>query len=238
MSELSPGRRVALVACPAVVRELADDRRAGLAAVELDVALHRTPQRLTEALQQAVSEAEAESGIEAVVLGYGLCSNAVLGVRAGRLPLIVPRIDDCVALVLGSNEAFREQARIAVGTYYLSRGWIDSECTVFHEHDAMVAKYGEAQATRLTGLLLEHYTRLALVLTGRYDPALYRTFAQARAAQFGLAYEEIPGTTALVDALVDGPWDDRFLVVPPGGEIVFHDFHPMCDREEDQCLRS
>ena len=137
--------RVALVACPAVVRELADDRRAALNAVELDVALHRTPQRLTAALQEAIAQVEADPAIDAVVLGYGLCSNAVLGLRAGRLPLIVPRVDDCVALVLGSNEAFLEQAGIAAGTYYLSRGWIDSRCTVFHEHDAMAAKYGEAR---------------------------------------------------------------------------------------------
>jgi len=230
--------RVALIACPAVVRELADDRRAALGAVELDVALHRTPQRLTAALQQAVADAEADPEIEAVVLGYGLCSNAVLGVRAGRVPLVVPRVDDCVALVLGSNEAFLEQARLAAGTYYLSRGWIDSQCTVFHEHDAMVAKYGEARATRLTELLLEHYTRLVLVVTGRYDPAPYRAFAQARARQFGLAYEEVAGTTALVDALVDGPWDERFLVIPPGGEIAFGDFHPMGDCQEDLCRLS
>lgn len=230
--------RVALIACPAVVRELADDRRAALGAVELDVALHRTPQRLTAALQQAIAEAEADPGIEAVVLGYGLCSNAVLGLRAGRLPLVVPRVNDCVALVLGSNEAFLEQARLAAGTYYLSRGWIDSRCTVFDEHDAMVAKYGEAQATRLTRLLLEHYTRLVLVVTGRYDPAPYRAYAQARARQFDLAYEEIAGTTALADALVEGPWDERFLVIPPGGEIAFHDFHPVCEREEDRCRRS
>ena len=137
----------------------------------------------------------------------------------------MPRVDDCVALVLGSNEAFAEQARRAAGTYYLSRGWIESHATIFDEHEAMAGRYGEEQATRLTGLLLAHYTRLALVDTGRYDLAAYREFGRERAARFGLAYEEIAGTTALVDALLTGPWDERFVVVPPGEEVTFGRFH-------------
>ena len=229
---LSPNGGVALIACPAVVRELADDRRTART-IELDVGLHRTPARLTAALQQAVGEVEADPAVTAVVLGYGLCSNAVLGLRAGRCPLVMPRVDDCVALVLGSNEAFAEQARQVAGTYYLSRGWIESHATIFDEHEAMAERYGEEQATRLTGLLLAHYKRLALVDTGRYDLATYRAFGQERAARFGLAYEEIAGTTALVDALLAGPWDERFVVVPPGGEVTFEQFHRFPANKED-----
>jgi hypothetical protein len=232
---VSPQGEVALIACPAVVRELADDRRAAVRTIELDVGLHRTPSRLTAALQQAVHEVEACPAVTTVVLGYGLCSNAVLGLRAGRCPLVVPRVDDCVALVLGSNEAFAEQARVAAGTYYLSRGWIESDSTIFHEHELMAARYGEEKATRLTRLLLAHYTRLALVNTGRYDLAAYRDFARSRAARFDLAYEEIAGATALVDALLSGPWDDRFVVVPPGDEITFAMFHRFTSSEEDPC---
>ena len=229
---LSPNGDVAFIACPAVVRELADDRRA-VRTNEFDVALHRTPERLTAALRQAIADVEADPAVTTVVLGYGLCSNAVLGLRAGRCSLVMPRVDDCVALVLGSNEAFAEQARQAAGTYYLSRGWIESHATIFDEHEAMAERYGEEQATRLTRLILAHYTRLALVDTGRYDLAAYRDFGRERAARFGLAYEEIAGTAALVDALLTGPWDDRFVVVPPGGEVTFAQFHRFTSDEED-----
>jgi len=222
----APDRRAAIAPV-----ELADDRSAAIAPIEpieLDVALHRTPKRLTAALQAAIDavEGNGRDGLEAIVLGYGLCSNAVLGLRARRLPLVVPRVDDCVALVLGSNEAFAEQARQAVGTYYLSRGWIDSRCTVFHEHELMVEKYGEERALSMTRLLLAHYTRLVLVDTGRYELAPYREFALTQARRFGLAYKEVPGTPSLVDALLTGPWDERFLIVRPGDTIDFRDFHP------------
>ncbi|MGZ4198613.1 MAG: DUF1638 domain-containing protein [Thermoleophilia bacterium] len=230
-----PQGGVALIACPAVVRELADDGRTAVRTIELDVGLHRTPSRLTAALQQAIGEVETDPAVTTVVLGYGLCSNAVLGLHAGRCPLVVPRVDDCVALVLGSNEAFAEQARVAAGTYYLSRGWIESQSTIFHEHEAMAVRYGQEKATRLTRLLLAHYTRLVLVDTGRYDLTAYRHFGRDRAATFDLAYEEIAGTTALVDALLDGPWDDRFVVVPPGGEVTFAQFHRFTSGEEDPC---
>jgi hypothetical protein len=36
----------------------------------------------------------------------------------------------------------------------------------------------------------------------------------------------VPGTTRIVDALVDGEWGDDFVVVPPGHELTLRDFRP------------
>jgi hypothetical protein len=41
------------------------------------------------------------------------------------------------------------------------------------------------------------------------------------AEEHGWNYDEIAGDLALLQALCDGEWDDdRFLVVPPGHQIV------------------
>ena len=57
--------------------------------------------------------------------GYGLCSQGVIGVRANDCTLVVPRVDDCIAIFLGSASAYKKQSRTEPGTYYLTKGWIE-----------------------------------------------------------------------------------------------------------------
>ncbi len=51
---------------------------AGMASEVLDYGLHLHPGELTGALQAASTASE---GFETLLLGYGLCSNAVVGLR-------------------------------------------------------------------------------------------------------------------------------------------------------------
>jgi Protein of unknown function (DUF1638) len=224
---------VRIIACPAVLGELEEGAADGLPCETLDVGLHRSPDKLREALRAAVA-ANDEPGVT-IVLGYGMCSKGVFGLKTEHATLVVPRVDDCIALLLGSNEAFAEQARQERATYYLARGYIEACDTPFSEYERMAEKCGPERAERLSKMLLEHYTRLVLIDTGRYDLAPFREYAQRFADFYGLRLEEVPGTTRLVDMLVAGEWDDAFLVVPPGHEITLDDFHAaggvkLCDK--------
>ena len=99
-----------LIACPAVLGELADGATDGVDTHKLEAQLHLSPERLKAALAAAVAEAD-EPGAT-IVLGYGLCSNSVLGLKTEHATLVVPKVDDCIAMLLGSNEAFAaENAR-------------------------------------------------------------------------------------------------------------------------------
>ena len=60
----------------------------------------------------------------AIVLGYGLCSNGLVGVTARRQKLIVPRCHDCIALFLGSPARYDAVFRDHPGTFYLTPGWV------------------------------------------------------------------------------------------------------------------
>ena len=93
-----------LIACPAVLGELADGATDGIDTHELEAQLHLSPERLKAALRVAVAEADKPGAT--IVLGYGLCSNSVLGLKTEHATLVVPRVDDCIAMLLGSNEAF------------------------------------------------------------------------------------------------------------------------------------
>ncbi len=69
--------------------------------------------------------------------------------------MVIPRVDDCIAIFLGSCNAYKEQAKKEPGTYYLTKGWIEVGDTPFEEHKRLIEKYGEARAKRMTQLLVK-----------------------------------------------------------------------------------
>ena len=213
-----------LIACPAVLGELADGATDGVDCQKLEAQLHVSPERLKEALRAAVADADKPGAT--IVLGYGLCSNAVLGLKTEHATLVVPRVDDCIAMMLGSNEAFAAESEKACGTYYVAKAYLEECDTIMSEHEKLVEKRGLERAEQMMRLLLAHYTRIVLIDTGRYDLEPYRARVAEFAERFDLAVEDVPGTTRILDALVEGGWDDDFVVAPPGHELTLQDFRP------------
>ncbi len=222
---MPPTRKV--LACATVMEELQPWLPAGIACQVLDFGLHVNPPALKAALQAAIDAAAADE----IILGYGLCSMAVIGLRANGCTLIVPRVDDCISIFLGSGDEYRRQARSEPGTYYLTKGWIEVGDTPFREYDRLAGQYGPERAERLIRLALKHYTRLALIHTGPGDMAPYRAYARSLAERWGLRFAELAGSDALVRKMIFGPWDDDFVVIPPGGTILYQHFFPADGRE-------
>lgn len=214
--------RVLVMACATVIEEMLPLFPPGIRHQVFDFGLHINPEKLRAALQEAVNTAPED--VDTIILGYGMCSRGVIGLRSERSTLVVPRVDDCIAIFLGSRDAYNQQAHAEPGTYYLTKGWIEAGDTPFTEHERMVAKYGEARANRLIQAMLANYTRLALINTGKYDLEHYRDYARRTAERFGLRYEEIDGTNEVVHKMLFGPWDAGFVVVPPGEEIQLRHF--------------
>ena len=211
-----------VIACATVIEEMLPIMPAGIQYEILDFGLHLVPQSLKQTLQNAIDASSRE--FETLILGYGLCSLAVIGLEARNCTLLIPRVDDCIAIFLGSKDAYDQQAKKAPGTYYLTKGWIEVGDTPFEEYDRMVAQYGQERADRITKLMLKHYTRLAYIDTGQIDQDRYRQYAQQTAQRFNLTYEEIIGSDALIRKLIYGPWDDEILVAHPGHVIEYMDF--------------
>jgi hypothetical protein len=149
---------------------------------------------------------------------------AIVGLQTRNYTLVIPRVDDCIAIFLGSKNAYSEQAKKEPGTYYLTKGWIEVGDTPFAEHERLVEKHGKEFADRIIGIVLKHYTRLAYIDTGPKDQERYREYAQLTARKFNLRFEEIIGSDKLIRKLLYGPWDEEILVVPPGRTIEYFDF--------------
>lgn len=184
----------------------------------LEQGLHRTPEKMPNEIQKRVDMAQ-KYGPDFVVLGYGLCSNGIVGVRATNRTLIVPRIHDCISLFLGSPKAYDRQSKEAPGTYYLTRGWIEQGKTPLSIYEEYVETYDTETAAWLIREELKHYTRIALVDTGVGDVEGHRDYAQRTANFLGLQYEEIKGSSVFFQKMVSGNWNGDFLKVHRGEEI-------------------
>jgi len=214
-----------VLACATVMEEMLPLLPDDVSYQVLDFGLHINPANLKRALQEAIDEAADRT--DTVILGYGLCSMAVVGLQANGCTLVVPRVDDCIAIFLGSASAYRQQSRTEPGTYYLTKGWIEVGDTPFDDYERLVERYGPAKAERLIRQMIKHYTRLALIDTGRQaDLDRYREQARGLAERWSLRFEEIQGSDALVRQMLMGPWDDSFVVIPPGESIRYEHFFP------------
>jgi hypothetical protein len=195
----------------------------------LDYGLHAVPRNLKKAIQEQIDGVNEPS---LVVLGYGLCGNGLDGIKAGPHTLLAPRTDDCIAILLGSYQAYQRQFSDSPATYYLSKGWLESGSNPLEEYQRYVEKYGEKQAKWLMDTQYRHYKRLALVAHQPDDLKKYRPLAKDVAeycAQWGVRYEEILGSDEYVRrlgqvALALELAGDDFVVVPPGGELKQNQF--------------
>jgi len=219
-----PLARRFVIACATVIEEMLPLLPPDVGHKVLDFGLHRDPARLRCALQEAIDEVQDRT--DTLILGYGLCSQGVIGLQARSCVLVIPKVDDCISIFLGSRSAHRKQSRQEPGTYYLTKGWIEAGDGPFDEFDRIAQKYGRAKAEKVISLMLANYKRLALINTGQYEMDRYRDYARRTSERFGLRFEEIEGSDELVKKMIDGPWDEDFVVVEPGGTVRFDHFFP------------
>lgn len=197
----------------------------------LDYGLHRVPVKLTDAVQEALFAIEQPS---LVILGYGLCGNGLRGIRSGPHTLVAPRTDDCIALLLGSYKAYMREFSRTPGTYYLTKGWLESGSHPLKEYYEYLPKYGPETTLWLLDQQYAHYERIALVASNPEELAAYREQAQEVARfceRWNMRYEEITGADDYVRRLIEtatalangatrpAAAGADFLVIPPGQEI-------------------
>jgi Protein of unknown function (DUF1638) len=215
------GKPRMIIACATVVEEL---KRMGVGKgeiKELDFGLHVYPDSLRQTLQKEIDA--APSGID-IILGYGLCSNAVIGLNSSRNRLIVPRVDDCISLFLGSKEEYLRRLAEEPGTYFLTKGWIEAADHPYKEFQRMSERYGAEKAMRVVKAMLANYKRMVLINTGNYHLDECREAARDMAALLELRYEEIEGSNRMLRMMLDGEWGAEFIIAKPGEKIALSHF--------------
>lgn len=193
--------------------------------VFLEAQLHNIPDKLRSSVQGVVDEFEAEHPEPCtILLSYGLCGRGMCGVHARQATLVVPRIHDCISMLLG-QEHNRENALTREGAiYWSSPGYLESFQINLHLHydqrlAMFEAKFGKAKALRMMKAeqaIYRNYHCLGYIAwpewKGRYEDT-----AREVASTVGIPFTEYRGNSSFLRELVAGGHDRRrFLHIQPG----------------------
>ena len=196
----------------------------------LPFGLHATPAKLRRRLQERI-DAISSADCGAIVLAFGLCGKATAGLAARAAPLVMPRAHDCVTLLLGGRERYQREFEAEPGTYWLTKDYIergaDTGMGIGGDPQAMrdecAAKYGKENADYVMeamGAWQRQYRRAAFIDMGLGDSAAAETLARNEAARRGWAFENMRGDLGLLRRLLDGDWNEDFLIAQPGEEVA------------------
>ena len=199
-----------IIACKTLVDEV-ESLRGSVQVDYCDGFLHDTPEKLRQTLNERIA---ATPGEGTILLAYGRCSNGTAGLVAGAHRLVLPAVDDCIALLLGSRRAYKREFAAHPGTYYYTRGWVEELEDPYREYLKMIPRMGEQKARMVAHLMLESYTRVAIIDTGSYDLAKVRVVRPRRSpSSTACRCTGCPARLRLLEKLVRGPHDGEFLIV-------------------------
>jgi hypothetical protein len=184
--------------------------------IYLESSLHDTPDKMPDLIREKIDQAAPYAS--QIVLGYGLCSNGVVGLEAPPQGLIIPRVHDCISLFLGSSDLYQELFSKYPGTYYLSPGWLaERSDPLGYMEKNYVPRMGREMAEWGLKEELKHYTHITLINTETADMAPLRKIAKQNAEYLDMKFKEVEGSTQYFSKILFGPYtDDEFVVLKPG----------------------
>jgi len=181
----------------------------------IDSGLHNYPDKLKEKLQQSIDQIK---GSDYIIILFGLCGNALLGIGSKTSTLVIPKTDDCISMFLGGNKQ-RRKLEIDYKAYYLTRGWLTNENNIWDEYQHSIEKYGREKTRSLFQIMLKHYTHLVVIDTGAYNTGSFLKETKKIADELNLVQKVIPGDLGLLYRALEGKWDHDFALIEPGQVI-------------------
>jgi hypothetical protein len=199
-----------------------------------DKAAHEQSDHLRAVLQAKIDQtAQSEKEYDAILLAYGLCGNATVGLRARATKLVIPRAHDCATLFLGSKEKFKAHFAANPSLAYSSTGYCERGFSYLRSGAAQsgptyqdyLRLYGEENAKYLWETLHQPYLRAGEKVVFIEIPETkhlgYAEKCRRQAREEQREYQELTGSTRLFRMLLSGEWPpEDFLVVEPHQETI------------------
>lgn len=194
--------------------------RGEFSSLGLDIPVTFLPGRLhfhREELRATLTEhiADCPAGTT-VLLGYGRCAIAGGSLDAGPHRLVLPAVDNCLALLLGSERAYLNDLKRHPGTLYYSPGWTSGMDDPYDMYLQACERLGPEKAREWARLVFDHYSRIALIRSGAVECPSCRCYAEAVSACSGLPLVTVDGSFRLLRMLLHGPHDREFVVAEAG----------------------
>ena len=223
--------KTALIACRTLEKEISyilDHEPVNIDMVlYVPSGLHNTTARLQEAVREQMRRLEG-TGVERLLLCFGLCGNMVDGLTTGDYETVMPKTDDCITLLLGSAERRRYLDETKRG-YFLTEGWLQGKANLHSEYQKAVEMYGQEMADDIFREIFQGYRYLTLIDTGQPDYPAFVQEGKKIAEDFGLEPLPVKGETGwlkeyLLQDIEQLTTQDKVVIYPPHSRMSFKDF--------------
>lgn len=162
----------------------------------LDSALHTVPNELKDKLIFHIND--MAQTVDAVFLGYGTCQSLKGIEDEVSIPLIHPKEDDCICLMLDPDR-FAQELEKQVGTWFVTPGWAEVGMKMVIKELKLdrVRKLGK-DPLEIAKMMFTNYKRSLLINTGVGDRDQIMEKTQEFADLFELAVEETDADLSLL----------------------------------------
>jgi len=82
--------KLLIIACSVLKNEFLATNPDGVHIEFLEQGLHQTPDKMRLVIQEKIDEVNS-GGFDYILLGYGLCGNGTLGIKARDIPVVIPK---------------------------------------------------------------------------------------------------------------------------------------------------
>lgn len=213
--------KTVLFACRMLEEEVTAVLRESKTAAEIEwfeKGLHNSPDRLRGELQRRIDALPDD--VDRILLTFGYCGGCLVGLHS-RATIVIPRVDDCITLLLGSFSRRLTFSNHGSGTYFLTNAWMDSDHSIASEYDYAIRRYGETAGRQIFNLMFHNYSVVTLLDTGLSPLEDARRKSEEIADALGLDFKIVPATLDYLRELVHGPWPkERYVVLSPGRSLT------------------
>jgi hypothetical protein len=181
---------------------------------------HKSPQRLREMIQEII---DAASGYHYIILTYGFCGGALDGIMSRDVPLVFPKIHDCIDMLMGSTEERRSLCMQDAGVYFLSNGWMKEDGTPAERIERGIELLGREEGESLKDFIYGSYQSEVLIKTGTENEEVLER-ARESANRMKWSYRELDGDLSLLRRLILKDWDDEDIMILKPGERLTREY--------------
>ncbi|MBQ2756781.1 MAG: DUF1638 domain-containing protein [Oscillospiraceae bacterium] len=192
-----------LLGCGTIQKELEEvieQNGLDIDVIWLESGLHAVPNDLKKELQKHI---DAAVGYDEVILGYGLCGNALLDITATHCDVLYPRTDDCISAFMCEN---CREAELRRDSYFLSRGWLTMKTSdsLIEQFNKVMEQYDEETAQEILEMMYGNYKRIVYLKVEDEIAPEDLALAKQRAADMNFEFEIEPATIKLYEKLILG----------------------------------
>lgn len=235
-----------VIACEIAFREICHLAAESANLIDIDFLTqgHHDEPAVGRAELQRRIDATPPGRYDAILIGYGVCSSIVPGLRATSTPLIIPRAHDCITLFLGSKERYQQCFTERPGTYYFTSGWLEcrarrgrplppghgaflpahSAAGFQQEYEDWLRRFGREKADYLAevmGQWTRNYTHAALIDFDFAERLQLEAQVRAICVKEGWRFDRLQGDLGLLRRWLAGEWSEtEFQRVAPGEQAA------------------